>query len=105
MEDMKNKKHLVYDSDLCWCCGNKFPKKNSWADKPKHKSSHHSIPQCLVSVKNIEIPVYRKCHDDIHSEKINVDYNKVIEILKEKIKNQKIHIRTLETKLKLGGKK
>lgn len=56
---MKNE--IIINSDICYICGKKFQGKAEL-----EKTMHHSIPKCIKPKFNIQIPVHRKCHDEMN---------------------------------------
>jgi hypothetical protein len=56
-----NEKGIVVCDDVCWCCGHKFD------NEDKVKTSHHTLPKHLNSVKNVQIPICQMCHDKLTS--------------------------------------
>ena len=71
----KQKKNYVYhekganvsvitiESHHCWMCGEAFNNQTP----EQVKTMHHSLPQELMPVRNIKIPVCRGCHGKIHN--------------------------------------
>jgi len=72
---MKNKNY-IYDgkeganmslikitSVHCWRCGKPFNQTNP----DDIKTGHHAIPEEMNPKRNVEIPVCKKCHGEIHT--------------------------------------
>lgn len=51
---------IKIEDKTCWRCGTH-----------KDITNHHAIPVYLNPINNIEIPLCRKCHTDLHGEDLN----------------------------------
>ena len=51
------------DDSNCWICGKEFIK----GDKFLMMTKHHVLPKHLKPIKNITIPICKKCHHKVNA--------------------------------------
>ncbi len=51
---------IKINENVCWRCGS-----------TKEITNHHAIDVYLKPIKNVEIPLCRKCHSDLHGQDMN----------------------------------
>lgn len=61
-KDGANLSVIKIDASHCFCCG-KTMASNSPDDV---KTKHHAIPEEMKPVRNIIVPLCRKCHRELH---------------------------------------
>lgn len=52
---------VTMDDNVCWRCGLPF------GSDELQRTNHHVLPKQFVPVKNVLIPLHRKCHDEVTS--------------------------------------
>lgn len=52
---------ITIKDDCCWICGKHISIVKSLTD-------HHTLPKHLKPVKNVVVPVCRRCHDKLNSD-------------------------------------
>ena len=60
---------IKIDATHCFCCGINMA--NTTPDDTKTR--HHAIPRELKPIRNIVLPVCRKCHGKIHTSQSNYE--------------------------------
>lgn len=82
-ETKANHSQLKIEAHHCWQCGKPFVE----GDEDLKKTMHHGIPQFLKPERNIQIPIHKKCHDEIN--KYNIQSIPQLKSLKGFIKSLK----------------
>lgn len=97
---------IKIESVHCWRCGKLFDVMN-----PHNvKTGHHAIPEEMNPIRNVEVPVCRKCHGEINTAQSMQPHDKnrirkKLEGLETQYKSLELNIQSLKKELNEGEEK